>query len=89
MRADTILTIKIVSHDIVVGAGGSVEHNFGFVADDDSCPNNPLKEVISLRTAQFLLSDLLGPSPFISMLRAICEADASSYHLLIGREFSA
>jgi hypothetical protein len=89
MRAGTIVRMKIVSHDIVGGSGASLEHNFGFIAEGDDCSNCPLKQVISLRTAQFLLSDLLGPSPFVSMLSAICETDASAYHLLIGREFPA
>ena len=78
------MKFRIVSHAIVLGTGGCEDHQFTFVAEGEGIPS---REVVSARSARFLIRELLGPSALVGMLTAICEAAPAGYQLLVGQTF--
>jgi hypothetical protein len=76
----------ILWHGPAAGAASGELHRFGFALEDvNGAPS--YTGVISIRTAQVLVAELLSSDGFMSMLRAIVDTPEADYDALIGQQF--
>jgi hypothetical protein len=72
----------IISHSLPPDDSVVEIHRFGFELDDGT--GSPITEIISLRTARVITSNLPDGNALIMMLRAIVAAKRGEYDSLVG-----